>query len=98
MGLLSMIRNHFTDNYSSHKRFENSRGYIKVFRDGKYVYEHRYKIEQKLKRPLRSDEVVHHHDRNRWNNDLSNLEVMPRWDHDDLHGFHKHGYPKNRRR
>ena len=38
-----------------------------------YVYEHRYLIEQKIGRILSGNEIVHHIDGNKLNNDLSNL-------------------------
>ena len=96
MGLFTKIRNHITDNYSSHKRFRDGRGYNHVFRDGRYQLEHRYKMEQKLKRSLRSDEVVHHKNGKKWKNNISNLKMMSKWEHDELHGFHKYGYPKRK--
>ena len=43
--------------------------------------EHRIIMEQALGRSLNSDEVVHHKDGNRRNNDLNNLEVMTRAEH-----------------
>lgn len=41
-----------------------------------YVREHRLVMEQKLGRPLRRDEVVHHLDRNRQNNHPDNLSLF----------------------
>lgn len=43
--------------------------------------EHRYIMEQHLGRKLKRDEVVHHKDGNKRNNDLSNLEVMSLSEH-----------------
>ena len=61
-------------------------GYRHVwFSDGSEEKEHRYLMEQKLGRTLTSDEVVHHIDGNRSNNDLSNLVVMSRGEHSKLH-------------
>ena len=107
MGLFRKLRNYITDNYSSHKPYYSKEGYLQVYRPDSflartgsyrngYVPEHRYKMEKKLKN--NPDFVVHHKNGNKWDNRLSNLKEMPSWDHDDLHGFHKHGYPKNRRR
>lgn len=42
-------------------------------------------MEQHLGRKLRSDEIVHHKDHNRANNDISNLEIMTRAEHTRLH-------------
>jgi hypothetical protein len=46
---------------------------------------HRVVMEQHLGRPLLSTEIVHHIDNNKWNNDISNLEVMSQADHIRLH-------------
>lgn len=50
---------------------------------GKMV--HRVVAESMIGRPLRAGEVVHHKDRNKLNNDPSNLEVMTRSKHTSLH-------------
>jgi hypothetical protein len=42
-------------------------------------------MEEHLGRPLSYNEVVHHIDGNKLNNDLSNLEVMDRGEHIRLH-------------
>lgn len=46
---------------------------------------HRYLMEQKLGRKLDSNEVVHHMDDNKSNNDIDNLQVMTRSEHAKLH-------------
>lgn len=51
-----------------HPRAKNNSG---------YVYEHILVAEQKLGRPLRKGEVVHHIDGNGLNNDPNNLLVLP---------------------
>lgn len=43
--------------------------------------EHRVVMERKLGRPLRDDEIVHHIDEDKGNNDPGNLEVMSQSDH-----------------
>ena len=52
-------------------------GYVMIWIDGKYVYEHRYVAEQKLGRKLKPKEVIHHIDGNKTNNDPDNIEVYP---------------------
>lgn len=51
-------------------------------------HEHRRVMEAILGRPLLPNEIVHHKDRNKKNNDPSNLELMTRADHmkHHLHG------------
>jgi HNH endonuclease len=46
---------------------------------------HRMLMEKHLGRTLRTDEVVHHIDCNPTNNDVDNLQVMPRVTHTKLH-------------
>ncbi|GGP13518.1 HNH endonuclease [Oceanobacillus neutriphilus] len=50
-----------------------------------YVLEHRYVLSEHLGRPLREDEIVHHKDGDKLNNDLDNLEIMDRSSHSKLH-------------
>ena len=51
----------------------HSSGYLLLIADGKKLSEHRYIMEQKLNRKLKSGEIVHHIDGNKSNNDPSNL-------------------------
>lgn len=52
-------------------------GYLgKAYILGKYIYEHRYILEQKLGRLLEEGEVAHHIDGNKMNNHPDNLEVL----------------------
>lgn len=46
-----------------------------------YYLEHRLVIEESLKRLLAKDEIVHHIDGNRKNNELSNLKVITQSEH-----------------
>lgn len=60
-------------------------GYKIVSKRGKTnQYEHRIVAEEMIGRPLLPDEVVHHRDANRANNDPSNLVVMKRSEHDKI--------------
>lgn len=54
-----------------------------------YVLLHRVVIENHIGRILNSDEVVHHKDHNKKNNDISNLEILNRVYHVKLHGKEK---------
>lgn len=49
------------------------------------VYEHRMVMEEKLGRPLTSEEIVHHIDGNKQNNDPENLELTNRSEHMRIH-------------
>lgn len=42
-------------------------------------------VEQAIGRPIKADEVVHHIDHNRSNNELKNLQLMTRSEHTRLH-------------
>ena len=50
-----------------------------------YVLLHRVIMENYIGRLLTSDEVVHHKDHNKKNNDISNLELLTVKEHYDLH-------------
>jgi len=47
----------------------------------------RYLMEHKLERKLVENEVVHHKDGNMLNDNIDNLEVMTKQDHNILHGI-----------
>ena len=70
-------------------RYEDTKsGYIKLYlANGKVVEEHRYIMCNFLGRELYYNEVVHHKDGNKKNNDISNLEVKQRSEHAKKHGY-----------
>lgn len=70
---------------------DNGYEYI-IGKDGRVVYVHRQVMEKKLGRLLEKDEVVHHIDENKRNNDPCNLDLTNR----SSHGKHHYkGIPKN---
>lgn len=64
---------------------ETKEGYILVNKGNKYIAEHRLIMERYLGRHLKSDEVIHHINRNRKDNRLCNLQLMTRKSHRALH-------------
>jgi HNH endonuclease len=50
-----------------------------------YVLLHRVIVENDINRLLTSDEIIHHIDENKFNNDLSNLKIMTQSEHQILH-------------
>jgi hypothetical protein len=60
-------------------------GVGKSYRKVGQRHEHRTVAEEKLGRPLRKGEIVHHEDDNKRNNDPDNLEVMTQAEHMRLH-------------
>jgi len=59
--------------------------YRRIKINGKYIAEHRYKMEQHLKRKLSTKEIVHHKDGDGLNNDIDNLKVVSWGEHNRLH-------------
>lgn len=51
--------------------------FLEMARANGYVPEHRLKVAKKIGRPLTSEEVVHHVDHDRHNNEIENLELYP---------------------
>lgn len=56
----------------------------KSFNDGWY-YEHRVLLEQQYDRPLKDSETVHHINGNKKDNDIRNLFLCNRYQHNKAH-------------
>lgn len=68
----------------------SSQGYLRLTRGSKVDKRlHRDIVEQALGRLLSKDEVVHHIDGNKLNNDLSNLQVLSPSEHARLHALQR---------
>ena len=65
----------------------NRKGYVFIHAKGHkhLIPEHRHVMEQHIKRPLESHEHVHHIDGNRANNNINNLIILTRSDHNTIH-------------
>ena len=50
--------------------------YCSIKRNGKYYKRSRFNMEKQLGRKLAKNEIVHHKDGDRLNDDIDNLEVM----------------------
>ena len=53
--------------------------------NGKRIDEHRFIMEQHIGRKLKPDEIVHHKDGDKTNNDIGNLELMTTSEHSRMH-------------
>jgi hypothetical protein len=64
----------------------NNQGYIEVFVNNDWILEHRYVVENFLKRKLKTEEVVHHINGDKWDNHIENLMLFPsQKDHQSFH-------------
>jgi HNH endonuclease len=62
--------------------------------NGSWIPDHRLVVEASIGRELRSDEHVHHRNRDTRDNRIENLEVLGRDEHLKLHGALKRGVPR----
>jgi len=74
----------FTRNRWKGGRTVKPNGYIMVNVDGKYVYEHRHLMAQRVGRPLERDEAVHHINGRRGDNRPENLCLINKKEHDSM--------------
>lgn len=65
--------------------FHRQTGYWMLWMGDRYVYEHRFVIEQSLGRKLQRGEIVHHINENKKDNRLENLELMTLAEHNRKH-------------
>jgi len=65
-------------------------GYIQIRVVGKpknIIKLHRYLMEIKIGRPLKSSEIVHHINEDRFDNKIENLQIVTRSQHNKIHKF-----------
>jgi hypothetical protein len=74
------LRPEWTYEYVNHQGYKM----LTFDRDDK-IAEHRYVMENHLGRELSEDEIIHHIDGDKLNNDISNLMIMTRSSHALLH-------------
>jgi len=65
-------------------------GYIVIWTPNGEMLEHRFIMEKHIGRSLSKDEIVHHKDENKQNNNLNNLEIMTRSEHASRHLYSMH--------
>lgn len=68
-------------------------GYVCIYTEDYtyWKYEHRYVMEQHLKRSLYSTEIIHHIDSDKTNNVINNLQLTDRRVHGKIHAQMKKG-------
>jgi hypothetical protein len=76
---------HFRQRRAGGEGTISTQGYRVITIDGKLILEHRHVMEQHLGRKLSSQELIHHIDGNKLNNELSNLQLITRCSHPHLH-------------
>jgi hypothetical protein len=65
---------------------KDDRGYVRIsIGNRKYRYEHRLVMDKELGRRLEKEEIVHHNDGIKNNNNVNNLSIMSNKEHMKLH-------------
>lgn len=87
-------KSHTSSKKPYRKSYKTKEGYIQSFnpkspnsRKNGYSPVHRDVASKKIGRALKPNEVVHHKDGNKLNNNPRNLKVMKKSKHDKLHHF-----------
>ena len=85
-------------------REDKGTGYMYCYKPDHYcansvgkVFEHTFVMSEFIGRKLHPNEVVHHKDRNRKNNNLDNLQLMTLAEHDRLHVIEDRGFVEEHR-
>ena len=78
-------QNQYFNGIKFYKRADNAYWYSCTTVNGKRVYMHRYVWEYYNKKPIPKDYAIHHIDLDRNNNDISNLQYLPKKEHAKLH-------------
>lgn len=79
-------KNNSTEDLTGGNKFIDRRGYVLQYvGNGSYIREHRLVIEKEIDRKLRSDEIIHHLDANKQNNDRKNLLLCNIQEHMRIH-------------
>ena len=83
---------HFVNNHNKRKTITQDKDYEYIYvpyhphrNHRNKVYKHRLVMEQHIGRYLNDDELVHHIDENPKNNDISNLKIVTRASHMEIH-------------
>jgi hypothetical protein len=90
---LTREQNFCSRHCASYSRRGTGKSHIRIRVGGKRVYLHRHLVETCI-RPLKEGEIVHHIDGDKFNNSLSNLEIL---DGQATH-LHLHDYFRGHRR
>lgn len=77
-------QNQYFNGIKFYKRADNAYWYSCTTVNGKRVYMHRY-VWEYYNKPIPKDYAIHHIDLDRDNNDISNLQYLPKKEHAKLH-------------